>query len=248
MFCEKCGKENAADVKFCEGCGAPIAPQTTEEPKAEVTDTPVTEVPKAEEPKEKKKLNLNLPKVDLSKVLKIAVPVVAAVLVIVIIGSLFGGSTYEKTYANYLNARADGNSAKLQKLVVDPYYLEYLTSKDGGDYKEEEVEWRYDEKAEDAKDSLHETYGDNIKYNVKTVYLTKYNEKQIKNIAEYLEDEYDYEKKDVKNVVVLEYKITVKGSEASKTYEGERALIKIKGKWYVSEIITDKDDIRDILN
>lgn len=243
MFCEKCGKENAADVKFCEGCGAPLAPQTVEEPAA-----PVAETPKAEEPKEKKAPKINLPKVELGKILKIAIPAVAAVLVIIIVASLFGGSTYEKTYKNYLDARADGNGAKLQKLVVDPYYLEYLTGKDGGNYKEEEVEWRYDEKAEDAKDSVYSNYGKNVRYSVKTEYLTKYNEKQIKNIAKYLEDEYDYEKKDVKNVVVLEYKVTVKGSEASNTYYGERALIKIKGKWYVSEIITDKDDIRDILN
>lgn len=237
MFCEKCGKENAAGVNFCVDCGAPLATPTTEVPEAEATQTEATV---SETPKNKK--------FDISKIIKILVPALAAVLVIVIIASLFGGSTYEKTYLNYLNARADGNGAKLQKAVVDPYYFEYLTSKDGGDYKEEEVEWLYDEKAEDAMDSLRSNYGKNVKYKIDTVYLTKYSDKQIKNIAKYLDENYDYDKKDVKNIVVLEYKIKVKGSEDGSVYEGERALIKVKGKWYVSEIITDKDDIRDILD
>ena len=32
MFCEKCGKENAADVKFCEGCGSPLSTTEAEAP------------------------------------------------------------------------------------------------------------------------------------------------------------------------------------------------------------------------
>ncbi len=238
MFCEKCGKENPENVKFCEGCGAPFAVPAEETVTSEppVAESPIDKIPK------------KIKKFDFKKALKIAVPALAVVLAIVLAVCLFGGSKYENTVEDYLNARADGDSAKLKKLVGDPYYLEYLSSDDGGDYNDEEIGWLFDEEAEDAMDSIRESYGKNAKYSVKTVYLTKYSEKQIKKIANHLEDKYGYEKSDIKNLVVLEYTATVKGSEGSSIYDGERALIKINSKWYISKIIHNKDDIRDILD
>ena len=232
MFCDKCGKENPDNVQFCAGCGAALnaAPANTA-PEAETKDNTNSEK-----------------KFSFAKIIKIAVPVVIAVLAIFLVVNLFGGSAYEKTIENYLNALADGNGKAYQKAIADPYYIEWLTSKDGPHIDEDLLGYYFRSSAESSMDNLAEAFGKNVRYSISVDYVTKFDDGEVKDIADYLEEEYEYEKDDVKDVVIVEYVGKVKGSDVSRTIKtGEKVLVKVKGKWYVSTLL-DRSNINSILD
>ena len=222
MFCDKCGKENPDNVQFCAGCGA-----TLNAPAA----TPANGV-----------------KFPVAKILKIAVPVVIAVLAILLVVNLFGGSAHEKLIENYLEAESNNDGKLYKKCVGDPYYIEWLTSKDGKNIKDDNVDAYF------RRYVGGYTYDYKTNYDISIDHVTKFEKKEVEDIAEWLNEhtigegeyaekvEYGYDEDDVKDVVIVEYKLErVSDKYGSQKYVSsydEAVLIKVKGKWYVSELLS----------
>ncbi|MBQ4151270.1 MAG: zinc-ribbon domain-containing protein [Clostridia bacterium] len=235
MFCEKCGKENPAGVQFCDGCGAPL-----------------NAAPAAEKAKGK---------FPIAKILKIAIPVVVIALVAVFVVNLFGGNVYEKTIEKYLNAQYNNDGAALKEVVCDEFFYEFLTRKE----KEGKPGLGLDEDYVDFAFRKVAGVGpkENYKNSVSTDYVTTFEDKEIEEIAEWLESyevgegeskskvKYDYDPEAIDDVVIFEYRLdSVSHKDGySKNINdfGEEVLIKVNGKWYVSPLL-DRDTIYGYYN
>lgn len=235
MFCEKCGKENPAGVQFCDGCGAPL-----------------NAAPAAEKAKGK---------FPIAKILKIAIPVVVIALVAVFVVNLFGGNAYEKTVEKYLNATYNNDGEALKEVVCDEFLYEIITRKNkegkpGLELDEEYVDFAFRAIADAAPKQ-------NYKVNVSTDHVTTFEDKEIEEIAEWLEEyeegegeykveiSYGYDPEAIDDVVVFEYRIDsiTRKDGYSKNIDsfGEKVLIKVNGKWYVSPLLSSYT-IKDILD
>lgn len=244
MFCENCGKEIADNAKVCDGCNASVKPQSVV-PSAEENAKAKAQKPNKEPlfTKIDKAINKN-PKLRLARnVLVVAVLVLIAVTVAF---CALKRSEHEVLIENYLNAQSSGDGVALQKYVGDPYYIEYITDKDGFDIDSDRLGYYFRAMAEDSMDSYEAYYGDNVKCTAKIDYTRKYDSKEIKDIAKYLRDKYSYEEDSVKGVYLIEYNGNIKGDNVSSDYkQGRIILIKIDKAWYVSRLLSKKiiDDI-----
>lgn len=108
MFCRNCGKELPDSVKFCSGCGAPVAPETTipgaEPPQPPVEETPVPSASPMEDltapvvpvqpaaPQGEERVPVPVTKRrGVSGMVVIGLGAVAAIVVIVLLVKLFSG-------------------------------------------------------------------------------------------------------------------------------------------------------------
>lgn len=244
MFCENCGKEIADNAKVCDGCNTAVKPKSVVPTAEENADAKIQKSKK--EPlfsKINKAINKN-PKLRLARNM-----LIIAVLVLITVSIAFCAlkrSEHEVLIENYLNAQSSGDGVALQKYVGDPYYIEYITDKDGFDIDVGRLGYYFRAMAEDSMDNYEDYYGDNVKCTAKIDYTRKYDAKEVKDIAKYLKDKYAYDEDSVRGVYLIEYDGNIKGDNVSSDYkQGRIVLVKIDKTWYVSRLLSKKiiDDI-----
>ncbi len=236
MFCDKCGKENPNGAAFCADCGNTLNT-------AEVTEEAIAEqVPKT-----------NGSNTELfARIIKIAIPAVIAVILVCILFSCIGGGGYKGVFKDYFNAsvKGSGNAKKLLNATIDPYLLDYyIDETERYDDKKDALE-ELEEDIEDIRDEIkdmEDEYEGKFKVSYKIDKVKKYDKDEVKAFAEYLDEEYGYKKKDVKDLVLLDVEVEAKIGDEKFDNDREFAMIKVKGKWYVFPLIYSKSQLKEII-
>ena len=228
MFCEKCGKENPAEAKFCEECGAVFEPVVAEEAPAE--SAPVESAP-AENPVQDVVNNV---KAAISgadeKVVKIGI-IAGAVAVVLILLAIFGAfqPASLKALKKLNKAGLTANAKAYYSVIWSPYTEQYSWEKDE---KNEAIE----EMKEEMQDEKTERKEDGTKISFKNYKVTKkYKKSEVNKIADYAEEHWDYDVDEFKLQAVQVVKCTMVEKEDGDTDSDteEAVMIKVKGKWYL---------------
>ncbi len=228
MFCEKCGKENPAEAKFCEECGAVFEPVAAEEAPAE--SAPAQSAP-TENPVQGAFENVKaaIGGAD-DKIVKIGI-VAGAVAVVLILLAIFGvfKPASLKALQKFNKAGLSANAKAYYSVLWSPYSEQYSWEKDEKDEAIEEMK----ENLQDAKTERKE---DGIKLTFKNYKVTKkYKKSEVNKIADYVEEHWDYDVDEYKLQAVQVVKCTCVEKEDGDTDSDtqEAVMIKVKGKWYV---------------
>ncbi len=224
MFCEKCGKENPAEAKFCEGCGATLEGTPAAGGAQAVFENVKAAVGGADQ-----------------KVVKIGI-IAAAVAVVLILLAIFGAfkpgsvKALTKAHKGYLNANAKAYFA----VQWSPYTEAYEWEKDE---KNEVIE----ETQEELKDAKAERKDEKVKITFKNYKVSKkYKKSEVNKIADYMEENWDYDvdSHKLQAVQVVKYTEVVKEDGDTDSDTEEVVMIKVKGKWYVENRLS-KDFIKN---
>lgn len=270
MFCEKCGQNNADDAKFCENCGAELqAPAEVVESAEEVETVEAIETVEAVETVEgvetvetdEEAIVAEEPAAESGfgaldaipdSVRKFIPAIIGAgaviLLVIVLLSSGIFKSGSLKAIEKSLKATIKGDGKAAFELTMHPYALEEAIEDEEYDDKAEAIE-EFQDRAEDIKDGLEDTFGKGLRVKVEHKKTTKFKKDDIKKINEYLEDEYDYPANYISDLHVVKVKATIKGREDDDSETNEMVVAKIKGKWYVCDLpgLYSKDSIKDVI-
>ncbi len=228
MFCEKCGKENPAEAKFCEECGEVFEPVAAEE--APVEGAPVESAPAANPVQgivdDVKKA---IGGAD-DKVVKIGI-VAGAVAVVLILLAIFGvfKPASLKTLQKFHKAGLNANAKAYYSVIWSPYTDQY-------DWEKDEKEEAIEEMKENLQDSKTERKDEGVKLSFKNYKVTKkYKKSEVNKIADYVEEHWDYDVDDYKlqAVQVVKYTTVEKEDGDTDSDTDEAVMIKVKGKWYI---------------
>lgn len=234
--CKNCGSVFEDDANFCTQCGSN---------ELALNEAPQQEAPTQETPEN----NYYAPapeakKFDFAGLLKnkTLIGVVAGVLVVVILASIFIPMLfkgYKKAIDNYLDVMAKGNVKKIEKIAPKEYW-EYLEDEEDLDIDEliEELE----EDWEDQEEEIEEQYGKRVKISYKVTKKKEVTKKVLKGIAEAIEEKYDIDSKKVTKVYDIKVKVTIKGSEDEDTDSSKLSVAKIGGSWYVINYYESDDE------
>lgn len=172
--------------------------------------------------------------------------ILALVLVMLTFASC--GASYEAPLKNYFSAIQNENPEKMYKATFDPFYAEYiLDQRDLDDDETDELVDECKDMVKETYDSLEDKYGKNIKITYKVENVRKFKKADVTYLGQYLEDEYDYDAKKVKDVVVLTVKSRVIGDEDNEAETSDVVLIKVSGKWYYSQIFSSLSSVKEAI-
>lgn len=236
-FCNNCGSILDDNAMFCPNCGAvdgqPAAATEAAPAPAPAYNGPFGEASYTENaPAQPQAGNSEKPiKGIMSKLgdmKAVIIGAVAAIAVIVLCVCLFGSSV-NKAVKNY-QAVLNGNAGKIASLAPSQYWKYW---KEEEDITKADVKKEFKELYEDGKEEMEEIYGKNVKYTVKVTEKDKMSKKDLKEIADQLEDNYEIDDKKVKAGYELECEMTIKGKEDDEEIETTLYAVKISGKWYL---------------
>lgn len=205
-FCEKCGAQVEDNNAFCLACGAKMDDAANTADNAGDAAAPL----------------------DTQKLIKIGVIAVAAILVIVIISSLFGGG-YKGAAKKWVKANLQGKTGVVKSLApkdIWEYYDDELKV-DVDDVKDA-VEDSHD----DSLDEWEDEYGKNPKVSYKVESSKKLDKRDVKKINKALEERYDIDDNLVKAAYRVEIDVKIKGKDDYYSNDTFITVVKIKGKWY----------------
>ncbi len=208
MFCGKCGTKNNDGVTFCAGCGASLNGRQPE---------------RAHSPAARNASNKN------QKIGIIAVAV-AAVVIISLIFTLFGGRGYKATVNKYMNAQFDGNAKAILKLVHKTMRDDVLEDKG---YDEDEIDELAKDYKEDEKESLEyffDLFGVKPKYSYKIEDVEDVTDDDLDDLKDEYEEEYDLK---VSAAKIVEVGVTIDLGGDSEPVTRHVYLIKVGRSWYL---------------
>lgn len=234
-FCPKCGTALNDNSAFCGKCGTAIPQDATAAPvvAAPVAETPVnTYVPEAPvdpyapvdtyapvAPAKKK----------LSKKTWITIGAIAgAVVLIIVLLSIFGGALSPQGALDNYVAVMNGDTAKIEKLAPDAYW-EFLA--DRNNMTKQDVFEKLQEGIEENVEELREEYG-LYKVTGKIEDEEKISSSTLDKIAKGL-SKYGIDQDDVKDAKDLKVTLTLNGILDSEEVTRKIAAVKIGGSWYL---------------
>lgn len=210
-FCSNCGSQMNDEDKVCGQCGTPVAG-------ANVNPTPAA-APAADEGKKK---NNNI----IIALIAIAIVAIVALVVVVNIASNFTG--YKGTLNKMVKALEDDDTDAL--IALSSSISDEINEAWYGD--------DFEEYYEDAIDSVLDKYEDKVE-NIKKISYeitdeTELSKRNMEDLEEAMVDNYDMDFSDIKKVVKVDLKITVKGSKKSGSYNVEDLImVKEDGGWKI---------------
>ncbi len=210
-FCSNCGSQMNDEDKVCGQCGTPVAG-------ANVNPAPVA-APAADEGKKK---NNNI----IIALIAIAIVAIVALVVVVNIASNFTG--YKGTLNKMVKALEDDDTDAL--IALSSSISDEINEAWYGD--------DFEEYYEDAIDSVLDKYEDKVE-NIKKISYeitdeTELSKRNMEDLEEAMVDNYDMDFSDIKKVVKVDLKITVKGSKKSGSYNVEDLImVKEDGGWKI---------------
>lgn len=225
MFCTNCGKNIPDGSQFCPECGA------TQETQPAYAAPAGTYAPPAYTPPATGKTVTVAGKTFPAKLLAIAGAVVVGVVVLILLCSALFGGGRETPLKNYCKAYGKANVSAFLKL----YPEEVL---------DEVYDWDSDDKddiqdyLDDGLDDMEDIYGEDItmSYEIKTE--KELNDKRLKALGEYLEDNYDMDADELSAGYVMQVKWTIEGDDDSDNSKNWVVVYKYDGDWYMDTYAT----------
>lgn len=209
MFCGKCGAKNPDDAVVCGQCGAPLT--TAAAPMEAAAASPA------------RGTNASRSGVN-HRFIGIGAVAVAAVVVVILLVSIFGGRGYKTTVDKYFNSTLKADAKGLMSVFPDKVLDELL---DNYDSRKEAIE-QYNKTLAYV---IEREYGDSkIKYSITYIDTEDISGDELRGLKnDYVED-YDLK---IKAAMEVDIKatITVDGKEESQTMT--IPLIKVGSSWYI---------------
>lgn len=208
MFCGKCGAQNLEDATFCKECGALLNNASSTGSAAETVQT-------------------NQATGKRNRIIGIAAVAVAALVVIILAVSIFGGRSYKSAVNEYVEASFTADGKTMVSLMPDEVVEN--ACEDTGMTKSEFTEYL----TEALQESLeyYDDYFDNWSYSYEIIETEDYSKEALKSLKEDYADEFDVSVKAAK-IVTVEVTITA-DEENTFTNSLEVKVIKVGGSWYV---------------
>lgn len=245
-FCGNCGAQCDDSVKICGNCGAPFAEPETN------SGNILSKIPNIGN-LDLKNLNIKPEMKDqATKIAKIAAPVAAGivVLLILIFAIIVPNTGAQKAVKNYFKAFQKGESATI---------VEFLpASASAYSDEDENIKDIVDSAMELSVENLNDKYGEGFKFKLKNVEKEKLDEDDLDDIRDDYDelsdmlDVYDednsFETPEIKAGYKFEFELVLKGDKREKTEDCEMTMIKENGKWVIYEIDTDMPEVAGILN
>lgn len=217
-ICKNCGNPIPDEAVICTNCGAAVEqPQQTGGGTQKLTDMGNTFVEKL--------------KTD-RKVLGISIGVaVLAIAAVVVLWVIVGPGGYNKAVKSYIDFSILGKTELAEELMPKSVwdYLEDEEILDMGDFID-----AYDEQYEEyVLPALEEEFGENIRVKYKVTDEDELSERKMEDLRDYLKDQYDVSRRDVKKAYEVEIEATVIGDKDEDTDSMDCVVVNIAGKWYV---------------
>lgn len=211
MFCGKCGTNIPNGAVVCPTCGNPTGVQKKK---------PVV-----------------------GKKLIVAVIALAAViaLVIVLLNSCGGSNTPEGVVEDYWDALVSGDGEKVYEVSNIEALFDIVV--DEGEWDKDDLEDVRDELIDyydDYCDELHDTYeyayGDDWTLDIKIKKTTELKNSDLRDYEETIEYYFDVEV-EIDEGYSIKYTGCFDGEDDSDKYNGESVVLKINGKWVISNVL-----------
>ena len=217
MFCTKCGKEISDDSQFCIHCGAKQTPMASAPINRKI---------------QKSRSNT---KIINKKVIAI---IVVLVLALVVVRPIITGRSVEKTINILFESINNADGEKMLSVLPDGQ-VDYLL-KESGKTKEEYIKEINEElngfkTGKDLGTGKYLASINNVSLNYDIVSETDYSKEELKQLNEKLKQKNIQDVKKAKKV-----KINISGkfdsTEIKSAISSELQMIKIKNKWYISDM------------
>ncbi|MBQ0028292.1 MAG: hypothetical protein KBS96_06790 [Lachnospiraceae bacterium] len=168
---------------------------------------------------------------DASKYVKLGIIAVVAIIVIVIFANILSSFTgYKATLNKMVKAIANDDIDTLEKIassVSEEQIADYYgKNKDPYDV--------YESRVDDTLDTFEDRVGEVKKITYKIVDTKELSDRRLEDIKDEWVDNYNLDTDDIKKIVEVEIKLSVKGKKKSASYNVDRLyMIKESGKWKV---------------
>lgn len=219
-FCGNCGTELPDEAVVCSNCGCNLAPVAAQPDVATPGENAVAAV--------KDKTNEIIGKVKTDSkfrnlIITIAGGVVAAVVLIVVLVSVFAGG-YKKAIDNYIDAFIFGEYDAYKACYPEKIWKNL--EDDATDKSEFKDSFKI------IKEELKEEYGKDIKVNYEILDKDEVDADDLDDIRDYLKETFNIPKKSVTAAYEIEVKLTIEGDEDEDEDTTDFTLVKIDGDWY----------------
>lgn len=206
-FCVNCGAQMEDEDRVCGQCGRPIAGAVNPAPTANVTS--------------KIKGGNNI--------IKLIIAIVAAVVVLVIAVSVITSFTgYKRTINKMVKALQGNDVATLESLASS------ISEETYGAWFGDDLYDYYDDAVSDTLDKYEDSVGNIKKISYEITDETELSDRRLRELEDNLVDSYNMDTSDIKKVVKVDLKVTVKGTKKSSTYNVNKLfVIKESGGWKI---------------
>lgn len=203
-FCGNCGAQMDDNDKVCGQCGTPAAGGVA-----------------AEKPVAKKKGS--------NKIVILIIGVIVAIVALVIIANVAGNFTgYKGTVNKMVKALQNNDISTLESLASS------VSDESLGAWYGDDLYDHYDDMISDALDKYEDNVGTIKKISYEITDETELSDRRINELKDNLENLYNMDTSDIKKVVKIDLKITVKGAKKSSTYNVNNLfMIKENGDWKI---------------
>ena len=204
MFCRNCGAQNKDGAAFCQSCGAPL--------NGEEAGSAVSSIPRP---------------VKGNNILLLGGAAAAVVIVIIVaLVMLLGGRSEKNVVKGLINGITKGNAKSIVSLIPDKVIDEVC---DEQDMTKKELTNELDDMLDDMLEMINDEY-DKWSITYKILDTDDYSKKELRNLSETYEDEFDIKVKDAKELTV---KLTVKADGDTDSNTIKVPVIKVGKSWYL---------------
>lgn len=184
------------------------------------------------------KENGNISTREIHQKFRKAIPVVigAAAVIIVLLIIILGSKPYEQPVKNFINGIMKNNYSMVVKSLPKEYVNEF--NEDDADYWRDEVKYLHDQQIKD--------YGINVKSSYKIYDANKMDESDFlyyksvfMKVNNYLEEHQQVLPDDVTDGYIVQVSAESNGSNDGGISSFDFYVLKIKNKWYITDIIED---------
>lgn len=167
------------------------------------------------------------------KKIGIAVVAIAAIIIISLIVSIFSSMGYKKALGTYFDVFIECEDDDLKETAPEAFW-DYIEDRSFFEDKQEIYD-ALEKMVEARREYNEEYYGDNYKVKYKITYTEKLDKDGLKNIKNNLKNSYNIQKSSITDAVEVEVSMRIKGSEDEDEMNRYLTIVKIKGKWYVTD-------------
>jgi len=223
MFCGACGAQMDDDARVCGQCGTPLS----DDPRpAEVSRESIPGV--GEQP-----IKQSNPK-QTNKILGMIISGIVIIVVLVVSLNIVSSFTgYKGAVRKLFNAVEKYDMNTLSKLASDIVYDFHYNA---FGIEDADLQDAFSDAVSNTLDKFEADAGNKIKISYTIDDSVKLSGRKLDQFLNMLEEDMDYDSRNIKKVMSLDITLTVKGSKRSSTYtirSGELLLIKEEGGWKV---------------
>lgn len=206
-FCANCGSQMDDEDKVCGQCGTPVAG-------AEIKSAVGASNTKS-------KGNNNI--------VKIIVGIIVAIVVIVVAANIAGNFTgYKGTINKMVKALQNNDVATLEMLASS------ISEETYGAWYGDDLDEYYEEAISNVLDKYEDKVGTIKKISYEITNENELSDRRMDELEDNLVDKYNMDTSEIKKVVKVDLKLTVKGTKKSSTYNVSNFyLIKENGGWKI---------------